>query len=244
MRTPFAYYDPDSSSLKTCETSLFEDLTESSLTLPPSGSMRSGLCYAHPTRAHLTSVPAFSSSPGLLPTPCARDDGKSPEAHLAMKARMPGGPRETITSLSVLARNGMQPELLKTPTAQLAVNGGSQHPDKRRAGGHGPTLADQVEHLLPTPAARDWKSGQSNLIGTNARPLNEVVEMLLPTPRASDGPAGTSHSRSWSTTDRSLHTLVHTGELGEPTSPRSAAGKPSPDGQLPVQLSLDGLESA
>ena len=45
--------------------------------------------------------------------------------------------------------------LLKTPTAQLAINGGSQPPDKRRAGGHGPTLADQVEHdlLLPTPTA-------------------------------------------------------------------------------------------
>lgn len=41
--------------------------------------------------------------------------------------------------------------LLKTPTAQLAINGGSQHPDKRKAGGHGPTLADEVEHLLPTP---------------------------------------------------------------------------------------------
>ncbi|MFI6142400.1 DNA (cytosine-5-)-methyltransferase [Streptomyces griseus] len=39
--------------------------------------------------------------------------------------------------------------LLKTPTSQLAVNGGSQHPDKRREGGHGPTLADEVEHLVP-----------------------------------------------------------------------------------------------
>lgn len=38
--------------------------------------------------------------------------------------------------------------VLRTPTAQLAVNGGSQHPDKRKAGGHSPTLADQVEHLL------------------------------------------------------------------------------------------------
>lgn len=37
--------------------------------------------------------------------------------------------------------------LLVTPTAQLAANGGSQHPDKRKAGGHGPTLADQIEHL-------------------------------------------------------------------------------------------------
>lgn len=39
--------------------------------------------------------------------------------------------------------------LLKTPTSQLAINGGSQHPDKRREGGHGPTLADEVEHLVP-----------------------------------------------------------------------------------------------
>ena len=81
------------------------------------------------------------------------------------------------------------PGLLKTPTAQLAVNGGSQPPEKRKAGGHGPTLADQVEHeLLPTPSARDWKSGASNIMDRNARPLNEVVQnCLLPTPRATDG---------------------------------------------------------
>jgi len=45
--------------------------------------------------------------------------------------------------------------VFRTPTSQLAVNGGSQHPDKRKAGGHGPTLADEVEHLLPTPMATD-----------------------------------------------------------------------------------------
>lgn len=33
---------------------------------------------------------------------------------------------------------------------------------------------------LPTPTARDWKSGASNLIGINARPLNEVVVSGLP----------------------------------------------------------------
>jgi hypothetical protein len=56
--------------------------------------------------------------------------------------------------------------LLKTPTAQLAVNGGSQHPDKRRAGGHGPTLADEVEHLLlPTPAASDSGNTPANHLG-------------------------------------------------------------------------------
>lgn len=41
-----------------------------------------------------------------------------------------------------------RPRLLKTPTAQLGTNGGSQHPEKRKAGGHGPTLADQVEWEL------------------------------------------------------------------------------------------------
>jgi hypothetical protein len=50
--------------------------------------------------------------------------------------------------------------LLKNPTAQLAINGG-QHPDKRKAGGHGPTLADEVEHLLPTPAAMNPNDGES-----------------------------------------------------------------------------------
>ncbi len=94
--------------------------------------------------------------------------------------------------------------LLKTPTAQLAVNGGSQHPDKRRSGGHGPTLADEVEHLLPTPAARDWRSGRSNLLGRNSRPLNEVATNLLPTT-----------------------------STGAPTGPQSSVGKPSLGVPLP-----------
>lgn len=44
--------------------------------------------------------------------------------------------------------------MMKTPTSNLGSNGGSQPEEKRRAGGHGPTLADQVEHsrdLLPSP---------------------------------------------------------------------------------------------
>ena len=230
---------------------------------------------------HCRSGLPLSMAVQLLPTPQEFDShfdslNISDEAAERQLHRTDGIRRRTTGSLT------KDLLLLKTPTAQLAVNGGSQHPDKRREGGHGPTLADQVEHLLPTPAARDWKSGQSHVMDRNARPLNEVVEMLLPTPqaadgsrgadveigarrpsgakrsenltttvsqllptpRASDGPAGTSHSRSWSTTDRNLHTLVHTGELGAPTSPPSAAGKPSSAGQHPGQLSLDELENA
>lgn len=88
--------------------------------------------------------------------------------------------------------------LLKTPTAQLAVNGGSQHPDKRRAGGHGPTLADQVEHeLLPTPMTgysqrtpAQWREGRpagNGAIRERIGDLAIVAGQLLPTPTAADG---------------------------------------------------------
>ena len=54
----------------------------------------------------------------LLPTPVAHDDGKTPEAHMAMKARMKGGPRNGITSLTVLAKAGFkQPVLLTSSPA-------------------------------------------------------------------------------------------------------------------------------
>jgi site-specific DNA-cytosine methylase len=81
--------------------------------------------------------------------------------------------------------------LLKTPTAQLAINGGSQHPDKRRAGGHGPTLADQVEHeLLPTPTARE-KGGRNARHG-DTRHGDDLPEAIryLPTPNATDWKGG------------------------------------------------------
>jgi site-specific DNA-cytosine methylase len=74
-------------------------------------------------------------------------------------------------------------KLFKTPTAWESTADRSTRTGGSR--GHGPTLADEVEHLLPTPAARDWKSGESNLMDRNSRPLNEVVVNLLPTPAAS-----------------------------------------------------------
>ena len=45
----------------------------------------------------------------LWPTPAANDDNKSPEAHMAMKARMLGGPRSTVTSLQVATKAGIEP---------------------------------------------------------------------------------------------------------------------------------------
>lgn len=40
----------------------------------------------------------------MWPTPVSQDDNKTPEAHLAMKARMKGGPRSQITSLQVMVK--------------------------------------------------------------------------------------------------------------------------------------------
>ena len=155
-------------------------------TWPTSFTTLGGRLYPLPTSERPTVVSESSSSPGLLPTPAAGNfnDGESVES---WEARRQANLAKGINGNGQGTPLAMAVQLLKTPTAQLAVNGGSQHPDKRREGGHGPTLADQVEHLLPTPAARDWKSGQSNIMDRNARPLNEVVEMLLPTPRATDG---------------------------------------------------------
>ncbi|MER6166406.1 DNA cytosine methyltransferase [Streptomyces violaceorubidus] len=63
---------------------------------------------------------------------------------------------------------------------------------------HETAAAPAGVRLLPTPAARDWKSGASNLLGRNARPLNEVVVNLLPTQKTSDGPHGGPNQRDTS----------------------------------------------
>lgn len=188
---------------------------------------------------------------GLLPTPMAADGGLS-------RGQMGGGGgggfglRDTVR------------ELLKTPTAQLAVNGGSQHPDKRRAGGHGPTLADQVEHqLLPTPNATDSQGGPRALPekrtsgGKDHGPrLRDVAPTLLPTPtarlgddtsRGADparykGPASLNGRRS-NLDDCIAAVETRAPWLGEPTSPPSADGKPSSGARHPGQLSLDEPEN-
>ena len=60
--------------------------------------------------------------------------------------------------------------LLPTPGANLADNGGPQHPDKRRAGGHSVSLDDAVHALLPTPAVAQYPSNRSLSPGAAVRP--------------------------------------------------------------------------
>ncbi|WP_220090389.1 hypothetical protein [Streptomyces sp. Amel2xB2] len=75
------------------------------------------------------------------------------------------------------------------------MNGGSQHPDKRKGGGHGPNLADEVEHLLPTPRASDGAKGSPNQKhGDGSLTLASTAARLLPTPTAT--PYGSDQSPS------------------------------------------------
>ena len=130
-------------------------------TWPTSGTWADGSVYASPTWADAMDASGSSSSP-VLPTPNAGNNENRQSAGFGMN--LGAGDRRPLT-------------LLRTPTAQLAINGGSQHPDKRKAGGHGPTLADEVEHLLPTPRASDGTKG-----GPNQRGSKGV--QLFPTPAA------------------------------------------------------------
>lgn len=107
-------------------------------------------------------LPEAVREQALLPTPTANDDGKTPEAHMAMKSRLPGGARKTITSLAVLSRNGFeQPEsgLWPTPSAvsgeQGPGNSGREGGDnlvtrvaRHQRGSLNPTW---VEHMMAMP---------------------------------------------------------------------------------------------
>lgn len=128
-----------------------------------------------------------ASDCSLWPTAVAQDDNKSPEAHLAMKARMKGGPRNTVTSLQVMAKIWATPQArdhfpAHTPErvekmkalghgmrnlndevsqwrtpSDISKRGGSQDPAKRKAGGHAVNLEDQAEHWPPPITADDGR---------------------------------------------------------------------------------------
>jgi len=111
---------------------------------------------------------------GLWPTPVANDDNKSPEAHMAMKARMKGGPRHTITSLQVAAK--MWPTVKGSPS-------GPDFARANREGSGGDDLATAVARMLPTPRQED-----SQCIGPHqGRPDSlSALTKMLPTAKGRD----------------------------------------------------------
>lgn len=84
--------------------------------------------------------------------------------------------------------------LMPTPDA-YDKRGGSQHPDKRRAGGHQPTIADVAEHLprralLPTPVASDTDAPATPSDWERHSPALHAMVTLFPTPVVNDMGAG------------------------------------------------------
>ena len=71
--------------------------------------------------------------------------------------------RGRLFTLPTLERptSGLESSLLLTPTANLGSNGGSQPPEKRREGGHGPTLADVIEHLEHSSPHQPHQTGRA-----------------------------------------------------------------------------------
>ncbi len=188
----------------------------------------------------------LATDTSLLPTPVARDDGKSPEAHRQMKANLAGGPRTNITSLSVLARADFkQPAgpLLPTPTGDDANN-------VTRESGDFQSLAREANQLMPTPSSRDRKgksardphrSDNGKLRSDQERPLSDI-EQLLPTPHTRDYHAQGA-SRNAGASQTQLSTLIQKyGPDGIPTGAytqrQSKGGKNSRD-PLPGQLTIE-----
>ena len=253
-REPFASYDRASSSWRTSQPSLFEDLLASPPTWPKSGTWDLGAAYERPTSAPPTAASACSSSPSLLPTPNATDGNGGPRAVPA--ARTSRGPDHGPRLRDVAP-------LLPTPTSNISGRTGEQHMAMRRSiGRNTPSQLEAAAQLLPTPTARlgddtsrgadpaRYKGPQSmNGRRSNLDDCIAAVETkapwLLPTPQANDARGNGDAARldrphhPWNLRDH-IMTLPSS---GEPTSPPSAAGKPPSVAQRPRQLSLDELDS-
>ena len=156
---PLANYDPASSCWRTCEDSLPLEVEgysgEWSGRWPSSGMTRRGTAYALPTSAHRTGASGCSS----LLTPRATRGGSNTETVALLPT-----PVTTPETGNGHARNlSKEIALLPTPEANTGSNGGSQHPDKRRAGGHAVNLQDVAEHLLCPP--RPHETGRATTSG-------------------------------------------------------------------------------
>lgn len=179
--TPFASYDRGSSSWRTSSATFDWDSMPSSVTLPKSGSMRSGRLYARPMSGPATSAPASSS---LLPTPSAinPNDGEDPAGWLArreaVKAKGING-NGFGTPLSMAIR------MLPTPVT-----------DPVSGNGHARSLAGELK-TLPTPTAGDSRWGANgNQPGPDYHTtLTDAIVKMLPTPRGVDGLSGPDYAR-------------------------------------------------
>lgn len=160
-----AWFDPNGRCWRTFQASLLADTSEQfSETWPRAGLIAAGAFYPQPKWERRIS----EIGSGLWPTPVAHDDNKSPEAHLAMKQRM-GGNRTAITSLQVMVK-ALERQMWPTPTKAVGLGGPG---NSGRDGGD--NLRTAVAKALPTPNARDWRSGKGRQDNGHSPQLPEVI---------------------------------------------------------------------
>jgi hypothetical protein len=186
----------------------------------------------------------------LLPTPLARDHKGSASPTGSPHKSRPGqmrGPGEAGLPQTVV-------KLLRTPGANLGTNGGGQSASKRLAGGHHPSVEDQVLDLplLPTPLTGEARHGSPNqhrsrgdtmltgvviqlVDGQHLEASPTRAAKLLSTPRASDGgwegEPGTHKGQRASSAGWGLRNETRSLVQPSSSSTTSADGAPmSPDG--------------
>ena len=167
-QTPFATYDPGSSSWRTWEPSLFEDSTSFSGRWPKSGTTLDGRAYELPSSALPTNATGCSSSVSLG-TPSAR------AAKGANSVRVASGDTRGLLENQIAAH-------LSTPRTT-----DSQGPGLHGDGGMDLRTAVR-ENLLPTPRSQNGEPRNNKVW---ARPLDQPQNLenalaLLPTPMAGD----------------------------------------------------------
>jgi hypothetical protein len=122
------------------------------------------------------------------PTPCAQEDNKSPEAHLAMKANMPGGPRNTVTSLQVMAKMWPTPNTPnggRTMKEEDILAKGATDKGKRQVG------LENLAKMWTTPKTTDFRN-DSQAEEFRTTPNLAKQSQMWATPKALTGGANSN----------------------------------------------------
>ena len=165
-----AKYDPASSSWRTAQCLLFEDLGESLETFPRWGMMRSGECWER----IIAERPTSETESGYWPTPAARDyKGANSLRHVTVV----GGGRKHMDQL---ANAVAYPDLRGCP-AHAVMIGGATSTECTLENAHALKLMNgtATHTRFATPQSRDWRSPAGKLDRWNnperSRNLNDQI---------------------------------------------------------------------
>lgn len=241
LRDSFAFYDPESSSLRTSQATFDLGFTPSLPTLPDWGWMSGGELYEH-----LMSVPHISEqgSSSLLASPTAGMEGrKSEQARLSRSEGGQGSPpglREQVKALLPTVTATERPQRTMHTKGNLTLQGA--------VGEANPADVERVRQyrermLLPTPTSQAARHGETEDVTAHGHGSNLWdVPHLLPTPTSGDSHSTrnrTGDEQGWERGQRHAGTtLTDATSPGESMRQPSASGSTSADDPLLGQLMI------